>query len=155
MVEKNLRGFNRSLPMSLLRAREAVMRKFMPSLNEHNLSAQQWRVIRALQDEDGADMSRLSRRCELMMPSLSRIIKNLEARKLVTRQTVQADQRRSAIYLTARGRELFELVAPKSVERYEYITQKFGYQKLEQLYALLDELVETVDDDDNPDRAGE
>ena len=148
MSDKNLRGFKRSLPMSLLRAREAVMKKFAPSLKEHNLSSQQWRVIRALQDESGLDMSELSARCYLLMPSLSRIIQNLEARQLVERRAVETDQRRSAIFLTDNGRELFAQVAPKSAERYDHITAKFGYGKLELLYELLDELVEKIDEED-------
>ncbi len=148
MADKNLRGFKRSLPMSLLRAREAVMKKFIPSLKEHNLSPQQWRAIRALMDEDGIEVSELSLRCQLMKPSLSRILKNLESRKLVKRQSVEADQRRSAIFLTDGGRDLFELVAPKSVERYDYITEKFGYGKMELLYDVLDELVAKIDEDD-------
>ena len=57
-----------------------------------------------------------------------------------------ADQRRSAILITDNGRKLFELVAPKSVERYDDITEKFGYGKLELLYDLLDELVEKIDE---------
>lgn len=148
MVEKDLRSFERSLPMSLLRAREAVMKKFIPSLREHRLSAQQWRVIRALEDEDGLDISELSVRCHLLMPSLSRIIQNLESRSLVERRAIASDQRRSLIFLTDSGTQLYELVAPKSVERYDYITEKFGYGKLELLYDLLDELVEKIDEDD-------
>ena len=147
MVHKDLRGFNRSLPMSLLRAREAVMKKFMPSLKEHSLSSQQWRVIRALEDEDGLDISELSERCQLLMPSLSRIIRNLESRELVLRRSVETDQRRSAIFLTDSGRELFACVAPKSAERYNHITEKFGYGKLELLYDLLDELVEKIEEE--------
>ena len=154
-MAKDLRGFNRSLPMSLLRAREAVMKKFMPSLKEHNLSSQQWRVIRALVDRDGAEISELSQRCQLMMPSLSRIIKNLESRALITRHSVESDQRRSAIFLTDEGRRLFDLVAPKSVERYTYITEKFGYGKLELLYDLLDELVEKIDEEDDDEDSEE
>ncbi len=147
MIDKNLREFKRSLPMSLLRAREAVMKKFMPSLKEHGLSPQQWRVIRALQEENGLDISELSARCQLLMPSLSRIIANLDSRKLVERQSVESDQRRSAIFLTGSGRILFDLVAPKSIERYNHITEKFGYGKLELLYDLLDELVEKIEEE--------
>jgi len=147
MIDKNLREFKRSLPMSLLRAREAVMKKFMPSLKEHGLSPQQWRVIRALQEENGLDISELSERCQLLMPSLSRIIANLDSRKLVERQSVESDQRRSAIFLTGSGRILFDLVAPKSIERYNHITEKFGYGKLELLYDLLDELVEKIEEE--------
>ena len=146
--KQNLRSFQRSLPMSLLRAREAVMKKFLPSLKEHNLSPQQWRVIRALEHEDGLELSKLSERCYLLMPSLSRIVQNLEGRGLLRRESVAVDQRRSAIYLTPAGRKLFTLVAPYSVERYDYITRKFGFGKLELLYELLDELVEKIDEDE-------
>jgi hypothetical protein len=36
-----MRELSRSLPMSLLRAREAVMRQFRPSLRNHALTEQQ------------------------------------------------------------------------------------------------------------------
>ena len=144
---KELRGFNRSLPMALLRAREAVMKKFIPSLRENDLSSQQWRVIRALNEEQGLDITELGDRCFLLMPSLSQIIQNLEKRILVTRSHSEADNRRSVISLTVAGEKLFKEIAPASVERYNLITEKFGYGKLELLYELLDELIEKIDDD--------
>ena len=144
---KELRGFNRSLPMALLRAREAVMKKFIPSLRENDLSSQQWRVIRALNEEQGLDITELGDRCFLLMPSLSRIIQNLEKRILVTRSHSEADNRRSVISLTVAGEKLFKEIAPASVERYNLITEKFGYGKLELLYELLDELIEKIDED--------
>ncbi len=145
MSKRALRSFERSLPMALLRAREAVMKRFLPTLREHNLSAQQWRVIRALRDEDGSDITELAGRCYLLGPSLSRILQNLERRKLIRRQQAQDDNRRSLIYLTEAGNALFHAVAPHSMQRYEDITDKFGYGKLELLYELLEELVEKLD----------
>jgi len=142
--ERVLRGFDRSLPMALLRAREAVMKKFTPSLRANNMSAQQWRVIRALREQDGLDISELSDRCHLLMPSLSRIIQNLEKRDLVSRSQSEEDNRRSVINLTDEGHAVFRKIAPKSIERYEFITDRFGYGKLELLYELLDELVEKL-----------
>jgi homoprotocatechuate degradation regulator HpaR len=141
-----LRSFDRSLPMSLLRAREAVMKKFIPSLQEHGLSTQQWRSIRALIQEDGLEISTLANRCHLLLPSMSRIIQNLEARDLIKRASVKADQRRNAIFLTDAGRELFKAIEPKSAERYEFITQQFGEEKLEQLYELLQDLVISLEE---------
>ena len=43
-----LRGFERSLPIALLRAREATMRLFKPHVDAAGLTLPQWRVIRAL-----------------------------------------------------------------------------------------------------------
>jgi homoprotocatechuate degradation regulator HpaR len=136
--------FRRSLPMSLLRAREAVMRKFVPSLQQHGLSPQQWRVMRALYEEQGLDISELSRRCFLLKPSLTRIVQNLGARRILKRQRSRDDQRRAIISLTDKGRELIDEIIPYSEERYVDIAGKFGYGKLQLLYELLDELVEKL-----------
>ena len=140
-----MRGFERSLPMSLLRAREAVMKKFAPHLRAHDLSAQQWRVLRALYENDGLEMSVLSERCYLLLPSLSRIVQNLEARELILRRTSSRDQRRSIISLAESGKQLVRVMAPESEARYAHITEVFGYGKLELLYELLDELVDKLE----------
>ncbi|MBL4672466.1 MAG: homoprotocatechuate degradation operon regulator HpaR [Arenicella sp.] len=140
--------FDRSLPMSLLRAREAVMSKFIPSLKEHGLSAQQWRVIRSLEQEDGIDISELSKRCYLLKPSMSRIVQNLESRELIERRNVASDQRRTTLYLTQDGREIVKLIAPKSEERYRFISRQFGNGKLELLQELLEDLVNSINEDE-------
>jgi homoprotocatechuate degradation regulator HpaR len=144
-----MRQFDRSLPMALLRAREAVMKKFSPALKEHDLSPQQWRVIRVLVEEDALDATEIAERCALLMPSLSRI---LQRRGLVARTTAKNDQRRSIVSITARGRKLFDTLSPVNEARYAYITEKFGYGKLELLYELLHELVEKIDDEEGEDR---
>ena len=55
-----MREFSRSLPMSLLRAREAVMRQFRPSLRNHGLTEQQWRILRALTAVDTIEVTELA-----------------------------------------------------------------------------------------------
>lgn len=144
-----MREFRRSLPMSLLKAREAVMRSFIPHLKEHDLTAQQWRVLRALLDnqeygEAEVEMSKLAGQCYLLMPSLSRIVQHLEKRDLIDRRISETDMRRSMIRLNERGKELVNIMAPQSEARYEHITKIFGYGKLELLYELLDELTEKL-----------
>ena len=142
-----MRTFERSLPMALLRAREAVMKKFSPALREHGLSPQQWRVIRILVEEDALDATDIAERCALLTPSVSRILQNLQARGLVDRRTANDDQRRSLVSLTGAGRALFRTLSPINEARYDYITERFGYGKLELLYELLHELVEKLDED--------
>ena len=140
-----LEDFDHSLPMSLLRAREAVMRKFIPILRSHELSPEQWRVIRALKLDGALEMTELSQRCFLLAPSMSRIAQNLEKREIVIRKTVENDQRRSQLELTNKGLTLFNEVAPESSEQYMKIKQIYGTEKLESLYVLLNQLVESLD----------
>ncbi len=144
-IVDGLEDFDHSLPMSLLRAREAVMRKFTPLLRNHDLSPEQWRVIRALKLDGGLELAELSRRCFLLAPSLSRIAQNLEKREIVIRKPVKNDQRRSVLELTQKGISVFNEVAPESGEQYLSIKQAFGNEKLESLYDLLNELVESLE----------
>src|SRR5258708_16165266 len=81
-----MRELSRSLPMSLLRAREAVMRQFRPSLRQHGLTEQQWRILRALTAVDAIEVTELARVAFLLGPSLSRILRDLEARHLIERK---------------------------------------------------------------------
>jgi homoprotocatechuate degradation regulator HpaR len=147
VMPKTLRSFERSLPMTLLETREAVMKKFIPSLKEHNLTPQQWRVIRALEHESDIDITTLATRCHLLTPSLSRIINHLVKENIIQRQSADSDQRRSKISLTELGQELFDKVAPASAERYADIESKYGVRKLELLYELLDDLIKTLEED--------
>ena len=141
-----MRTFDHSLPMRLLKAREAVMKTFIPHLREHDLTPQQWRVLRALFETEGLELSEVSRRCYLLMPSLSRIVQNLEKRALIRRTVSESDQRRSIIALSEEGLVLVTKMMPESEARYQHITETFGYGKLELLGELLDELVEKLEE---------
>src|SRR6516165_4657409 len=109
-----MRDFSRSLPMSLLRAREAVMRQFRPKLREHGLTEQQWRILRALAAIEAAEVTELARTAFLLGPSLSRILRDLEARRLIERKTAKTDLRRGVVSISEKGLRLMEVVAPSS-----------------------------------------
>ena len=132
-----MREFSRSLPMSLLRAREAVMRQFRPSLRHHGLTEQQWRILRALTAVDAIEVTELARTAFLLGPSLSRILRDLEARDLIERRTPEADLRRGVVSISAKGIKLIEAVAPTSEAIYATITKRYGARKLAELQAML------------------
>jgi homoprotocatechuate degradation regulator HpaR len=135
-----MREFSRSLPMSLLRAREAVMRHFRPSLRDHGLTEQQWRILRALTSTGAIEVTELARVAFLLGPSLSRILRDLEARHLIDRKVVKADQRRVVVSISARGLRLIEAVAPSSEAIYAAITEHYGARNLAKLQEMLQTL---------------
>ncbi|MBR0788091.1 homoprotocatechuate degradation operon regulator HpaR [Bradyrhizobium manausense] len=139
-----MRDFSRSLPMSLLRAREAVMRQFRPKLREHGLTEQQWRILRALASIEAAEVTELARTAFLLGPSLSRILRDLEARNLIERKTAKTDQRRSMVSISKEGVKLMASVAPSSEAIYAEITQRFGARKLAELQEMLGELEQSL-----------
>ncbi|MGO8910599.1 MAG: homoprotocatechuate degradation operon regulator HpaR [Bradyrhizobium sp.] len=135
-----MREFSRSLPMSLLRAREAVMRHFRPSLREHGLTEQQWRILRALASVDAIEVTELARLAFLLGPSLSRILRDLEARHLIERKAAEADLRRGLLSISAKGLQLIEAVAPSSEAIYAAMTERYGARKLAELQEMLQAL---------------
>lgn len=143
-MNEPLRDFRHSLPMELLRAREAAMARFRPVLREYGLTEQQWRVIRVLADNEGIDASEVAARSFLLAPSLTRILQFLEKEGLVTRSADDNDQRRSVLRLTRKGRRVFDSVGPDSEKRYEEIEATFGKDRLEQLYVLLADFYTTL-----------
>ena len=132
-----MRECSRSLPMSLLRAREAVMRQFRPSLRQHGLTEQQWRILRALAAIKAIEVTALARTAFLLGPSLSRILRDLEARRLIERKTAKTDLRRGVVSISEKGLRLMEVVAPSSEAIYAAITRRYGAKKLAELQEML------------------
>ena len=73
---KSIRAFDRSLPMVLLLAREAVMERFRPMLRDFGVTEQQWRVLRSLEEVGAMDLGDLAESCRLLGPSLTRIVRD-------------------------------------------------------------------------------
>lgn len=117
------------------------MRVFRPMLADHDLTEQQWRVLRALTATEGAvDAGELAQRTFLLAPSLSRILADLDRRGFIRRAADAADQRRSLIELSAHGVDLVQQVAPESEHCYAAIEDAFGAGRLHHLIGELHEL---------------
>jgi homoprotocatechuate degradation regulator HpaR len=132
-----VRDFSYALPRVLIRAREATMRYFRPLFDKHNLTEQQWRVLRALADGGPYEVTELSRITYLLPPSLSRILRDLRLRGLVERAVGTEDQRRSVISISRKGVALIAELAPALEAAYVEIESRFGVLQLETLKCML------------------
>ena len=135
-----LRDLTHSLPMALLRTREAVVQRFRTVLSRHGLTEQQWRILRALDGHEGLEISLLAEQCRILLPSMTGILRRMEQRGLVRRYANQADGRSIRVRLTETAQALVEEIKPEVVGVYAEIERILGKRKLEQLYALLEEL---------------
>lgn len=127
----------RTLPIALLRAREAVMERFRPLLGAHDVTEQQWRVLRVLQEAGETDATQLADAASLLPPSLTRMVRSLEARGFITLRKDPNDGRRSLIALTDAGKGFLRKVSPESAAIYAQIEAQIGHERVEH---LLDEL---------------
>jgi homoprotocatechuate degradation regulator HpaR len=140
-----MRAFSESLPMALLRTREAVMCLFRPGLRSRGVTEQQWRILRALAHVGPMEVTELAEATFLLGPSLSRILPDMEKRQLVSRKQVDSDLRRSVVSLEPKGLRLISSHAPDSEKIYAQIAERFGVERVTQLFTLLQELQESLD----------
>ena len=134
------RTTQRSLPMSLLRAREAVMSHVRPMLDRHGVNEQQWRVIRVLGEAGPLDASEVAERANILAPSLTRMIKALTERGLIEKARDAGDGRRVMLAIAPAGRDLLRRVTPDSARIYDELEGRFGRDRVNDLMDLLDAL---------------
>jgi homoprotocatechuate degradation regulator HpaR len=132
---------HRNLPRLLLQARETVMAHTRPSLREQGLSDQQWRVLRVLGEHGTVETGRVAREAYILGPSLTGVLARMERDGLIRRERDPADQRRTVVEATARGRKMVERLSGTVENHYQWLEQSLGKKKLAQLYELLDQLI--------------
>lgn len=129
-----------SLTLDLLQAREAAMKFFRPSLNQHGLTEQQWRVIRILHQQGELEMNRLADLACILKPSMTGVLSRMETLGFVGRRKVTHDQRLVLVFLTDAGVACFEAMSGCMEQNYQHLQAQFGEDKLQELLALLGEL---------------
>jgi homoprotocatechuate degradation regulator HpaR len=131
----------RNLPLLLLRAREGVMAHFRAILNQHGLTEQQWRVLRALLDQSPLEPRQICETCQLLSASATGVLARMEELGLVRRVRMAEDQRRVRVSITPKSRALARKMAPLIDAQYRELERALGSEMLQQLYATLDQLL--------------
>jgi homoprotocatechuate degradation regulator HpaR len=136
---------HRNLPRLLLEAREAVMLHTRPSLRQHNLSDQQWRVLRVLGEHAdkpaGIETGRVAQEAYLLGPSLTGVLTRMERDGLIERQRCPQDARRTVVRATPAGLDKVQALSHGIEAHYAWMEAQLGKERLSALYALLDQLI--------------
>jgi len=129
----DLPPFEESLAAIVLSAKESVIAPMRPKLRELDITEPQWRVMRVLQDRGATDATCLSDVGLLHGPSVTRILKDLEERRLVVREPDPNDGRRTLVALTPDGRELVKIISRDVLRVMREYSERFGNDRLERL----------------------
>ncbi|AUJ83066.1 MULTISPECIES: homoprotocatechuate degradation operon regulator HpaR [Enterobacter] len=130
-----------SLTIALLQAREAAMSYFRPIVKRHNLTEQQWRIVRVLAEHPSMDFHDLAFRTCILRPSLTGILTRMERDGLVLRLKPVNDQRKLYVSLTKEGNALYQHAQAEVEEAYQRIEAEYTPEKMKQLTALLEEFI--------------
>ena len=131
-----------SLPMILSRSLDRIMPVYRTLFQEHAITDQQWRVMRALWEQKHLTSRQIAEITLLPSPSLVGILDRLEKKGFVGRLRSIEDRRLVYIVPTQSGRELQELMLPKIEQIHDSFTQKVTPEEWGELNRILEKLNE-------------
>ena len=131
-----------SLPMILSRTLDGVMPVYRALFQEHAITDQQWRVMRALWEQKHLTSKQISEITLLPSPSLVGILDRLEKKGFVGRLRSIEDRRLIYIVPTQAGRKLQELMLPKIEQIHDRFMHQVTPDEWGELNRILDKLNE-------------
>lgn len=134
-------SLHRNLPMLLLRAREKMMERFRPLITAQGLTEQQWRVIRALNEQGPLEPRQISDLCTISSPSMAGVLARMELLGLVTKERFEDDQRRVRVSLTAKSIKLVQVLSRDLEAEYGAIERAVGADVVARVYQAVDTLL--------------
>lgn len=134
-----------NLPHRLLKARDSLMSHFRPILNHFDITEQQWRILRALDEHGQLEPRELCDICQISSPSMAGILSRMEEVGLIKRDGIPGDQRRVIVHLSKKGTKLLSKIGPLIDKQYSYIEQACGKQIFTDLLAVLEEFIDLKD----------
>jgi len=138
-----MQNFEESLPMLMNRALDAVMPKYRAVFIKHDITEQQWRILRVLWEQQRCSTSVLSDKTLIPGPSLVGVIDRLTIKGLVERKRSDKDRRQVFIAPTAKGLALQEIIAPQIDNVYAELSKQTGDRDWKALIRTLKKFIDT------------
>lgn len=131
----------------LLYATTIALKKYLENrLRPYGLTAEQFQVLRSLEEDDGITQSEL---CEVVLKSpanMTRILDRLEKKKYLQRKDNPDDRRSSLVFLTAGGLQLMETVRAEIADFEDKVTRRLSDQQLQTVKDGLKRIQENVEE---------
>src|SRR6185437_4425384 len=124
----------------LKRAHSQLADKLEPALEANGFTFTQWVILMHLRDGLALNARVLCAQLRHDSGALTRVIDQLEARDLVSRERSRKDRREVQLQLTAAGRATVEAAIPAVVERLNLALEGFSAEELAALTRLLTKL---------------
>ena len=128
------------ITLILERAQRRVSRELDRVLSEVGASAEQWRVLARLSDENGLPIGELAQQLSMNPPTMTKLIDRMVGAGLVHRIVDDEDSRRVLVFITDSGLALFGKLSQKATEFHEGLAESLNAREAQQLSKLLGHL---------------
>lgn len=126
--------------LNLMYTQSVIADKFNELLKPHDLSSEQYNVLRILRGQKGcpANMCLIQERMIAKNSNTTRLIDKLLLKELVTREVCPENRRKIEVQITEKGLELLEELDPKVLENEKTFSNNLSREEIEQLNTLLE-----------------
>lgn len=132
---------HKNTPQLFLKARENLMLHFRPILSQFQLTDQQWRILRALDEYGQLEPRELCEECQILSPSMAGVLMRMEKARLIKRESIPGDQRRILVKIANKGDQLIDKIAPLIDLQYKNIEKAIGKDVLQNLTQSLEKFL--------------
>jgi len=105
------------------------------------LSAIRMAVLQSIGETSPVTVKQLAEQHQVRMPTMSKLLDELQQRGLILRAHAKDDARRRLIILTQKGRQQLQASRQKEVEFWQTIEQQLGAKKWQSLQQNLSQLL--------------
>ena len=139
---KPFRSLQQEAALALLKTADLVRRQVAKVIAPHNLSLEQYNVLRILRDAGNAGMATLevSSRMIEQTPAITRLLDKLEAKNLVRRERCPEDRRQVLCYITSAGLHLLAGLDDAVESANQRLFTRLGSAEVKNLISLLERL---------------
>jgi len=134
-----------SIGSLLCRTFNTVLPKTESLFEDQELTFTQWRVMMSLRDNVATTCADIARTLRHDNGSMTRLVDQLEAQGLVSRNRSSTDRRVVHLALTAKGKRTMEALIPRVVDLWNDVLKDFTRNEADMLIALLNRLLTSVD----------
>ena len=126
--------------LNLIYTQTVIADKFNEILKPHDLSSEQYNVLRILRGQKGcpANMCVIQDRMIAKNSNTTRLIDKLLLKELVTREVCPENRRKIEVQITIKGLDLLEELDPKVVEHEKEFSNNLSQEEIQQLNTLLE-----------------
>lgn len=109
------------------------------------ISHSEFCVMNIIAEKDGITVSEIAAELGVSPPAVSRSLKFMENRTLITREANMNNRRNTIVKLTDNGRETLEITRKQFDEIADFINLEMGEERKKQLYGLVTEISEIIE----------
>ncbi len=125
------------LPYLMNRLVARLNQNLSEDLRKRGFTFQDWRVLAVLAVHEGANLTELAEATVIPQPSVSRLAAHLAKRGYVQRRNGKSDSRIVHLFLTAKGRKVYDKMLPLAVDEYRAAMKGFSAKEYDSLRAAL------------------